>query len=83
MPSLTISYATRLNAEQAMQRGRFFKEKQMQMTWVTANGATIAAKPVETTVVSDSSQEQQTMVVEAASVDDDDEEQEESRSWRR
>lgn len=67
-----------------MQRGRFFKEKQMQMTWVTANGTTIVAKPVEPAVVSSnvSSQDDQTMV-QAAGVDDDEEEQEESRSWRR
>lgn len=33
MPSLTISYATRLNAEQAMQRGRLYQEKRLQVTW--------------------------------------------------
>lgn len=64
-----------------MQRGRMFKEKQMQMTWVTANGASIAAKPVEP-VVSNVAEDQQPMV-QSTGVDDDEEEQEESRSWRR
>lgn len=64
-----------------MQRGRIFKEKPMQMTWVTANGAAIAAKPVEP-VVSNVSEDQQPMV-QSTGVDDDDEEQEEERSWRR
>lgn len=30
-PALRISYATRLNAEQAMLRGRRFKDKQLQV----------------------------------------------------
>lgn len=31
-PSLKITYATRLNAEQAMLRGRRFKDKQLQVS---------------------------------------------------
>lgn len=33
IPSLVISFAVRVHAEQAMQRGRVFKERPLQMNW--------------------------------------------------
>ncbi|XP_055382785.1 zinc finger protein swm [Condylostylus longicornis] len=36
IPSLKITYATRLTAEQAAIRGRMFKDKQLQIVWVVA-----------------------------------------------
>lgn len=83
MPSLTISYATRLNAEQAMQRGRLFKEKPLQITWVTPNGATVKPAPVETVTSTAMEESATTPTVPTPAVDDDEEEQEEERSWRR
>uniref|UniRef100_A0A336MGH7 CSON012044 protein n=1 Tax=Culicoides sonorensis TaxID=179676 RepID=A0A336MGH7_CULSO len=83
VPSLTISYATRLNAEQAMQRGRIFKEKPLHLSWVTATtAAPITAKPVES-VSSGVSDDQQPSLTQSTGVDDDEEEIEEERSWRR
>ncbi|XP_063707031.1 zinc finger protein swm isoform X2 [Culicoides brevitarsis] len=88
VPSLTISYATRLNAEQAMQRGRFFKEKQMQLSWVTTNGALSTKQQAAVVAASEPNnvveqqQEQQVMVT-SVGIDDDEDEQEEERSWRR
>uniref|UniRef100_A0A6B2EFQ0 Putative rna-binding protein 26-like isoform x4 n=1 Tax=Phlebotomus kandelakii TaxID=1109342 RepID=A0A6B2EFQ0_9DIPT len=85
IPLLTISFATRLHAEQAMVRGRVFKEKPLQVTWspkktdldthkvdaIGANVDTIESSDMDT--------------VELRIEDEEEEEDAESedRSWRR
>lgn len=85
VPSLTISFATRLNAEQALQRGRNFKEKLLNISWVNQNGAlpTTEAK-TPSAAEPDLDQEKSTTAAPMLGVVDDEEEQEdEERSWRR
>lgn len=45
-PQLILSYATRINAEQAVLRGKIFKEKRLQIAW-----APVVQTPSSTAIV--------------------------------
>ncbi|KNC31335.1 hypothetical protein FF38_12990 [Lucilia cuprina] len=55
-PQLILSYATRINAEQAVLRGKTFKDKRLQIAWApvvqTPTAATTAASGNKTTTPS-------------------------------
>lgn len=74
MPYLIISYATRLNAEQAMQRGATFKEKPLRLMWVTPK-----EEPARAEASTAEEEKPNTMVT----VEDEEEADQEERSWRR
>lgn len=76
MPYLIISYATRLNAEQAMQRGATFKEKPLRMTWITPKEEPIIKAEASTA-------ENEKDIQMSTPPEDEEETEEEERSWRR
>lgn len=75
VPYLIISYATRLNAEQAMQRGANCKEKPLRMMWITPKDEPMGKAEPST------AEEDKINIVQTA--DDDEAEEHEDRSWRR
>ncbi|XP_036342494.1 zinc finger protein swm-like [Rhagoletis pomonella] len=42
IPQLILSYATRINAEQAVMRGKLFKDKRLQISWAPVVSSTAA-----------------------------------------
>ncbi|GAB0090657.1 swm [Sergentomyia squamirostris] len=87
-PLLTISFATRLHAEQAMARGRIFKEKPLQISWSPRKGEMDGQKEEAVALASDVLGNHRTSSEMAVDVRIEDEEEEEDaesedRSWRR
>lgn len=79
-PQLTISYATRLNAEQAVLRGRVFKEKRLQIAWAPTQNK------VDNTASDSTTNKMSTESVPDNRLEDEEEEEDaesEDRSWRR
>lgn len=89
IPQLTISYATRANAEQAALRGKLFKDKRLTISWapaqnpsppqkmVTDNNNTSVEKPIE---------KMESDILPELRLEDEEEEEDgetEHRSWRR
>lgn len=81
VPLLVISYATRLNAEQAILRGRTFKDKQLQISWAVPN--TMQPKKLDDTNGNNSDILSSEDGPQSRIEDEEEEEESEDRSWRR
>lgn len=75
VPYLIISFATRLNAEQAMQKGATFKEKLLHLTWITSKESNDEHPNISLT-----DNKNVNIVLQT---EDEDELEKEDRSWRR
>lgn len=91
IPQLMLSYATRLNAEQAVLRGKLFKDKRLQISWapVVQPASSAPALPVKE-IKGDDSQPINASDIEVSDTlpelrleDEEEEEESENRSWRR
>uniref|UniRef100_A0A1L8DFL6 Putative rna-binding protein 27 isoform x2 n=1 Tax=Nyssomyia neivai TaxID=330878 RepID=A0A1L8DFL6_9DIPT len=87
IPILTISFATRLNAEQALIRGRVFKEKPLQINWSPKKVELDTQKSVAGAPNADAMESTDIMETAELRIEDEEEEEEdaesEDRSWRR
>lgn len=94
IPQLILTYATRLNAEHAILRGKLFKDKRLQISWAPATQAapppttcSVPAKPQETKgedTQTNSSDIDTTDTLPELRLEDEEEDEEcEDRSWRR
>ncbi|XP_031634192.1 zinc finger protein swm [Contarinia nasturtii] len=80
-PYLKLTYATRLNAEQAMLRGRRFNDKQLQMSWFVQNAEPPKIATEEELL--DDTVNDDNLTSEVRLEDEEDDEEAEDRSWRR
>ncbi|KAH8245206.1 hypothetical protein KR032_006457, partial [Drosophila birchii] len=99
IPQLILSYATRINAEQAVLRGKMYKDKLLQISWapvVTPTApAPMAAPAIEKSLAPDNPKQLIQSVSESESLlgsdtlpelrleDEEEDEESEDRSWRR
>lgn len=82
VPLLVIAFTTRINAEQAILRGRTFKDKSLQISWATPN--TVPPKKNDETISENVENITPEEAPEIRHEDEEDEEETESenRSWR-
>ncbi|KAH8282467.1 hypothetical protein KR054_007817 [Drosophila jambulina] len=99
IPQLILSYATRINAEQAVLRGKMYKDKLLQISWAPVVTPTTPAPMAAPAVEKSSAPENPKQLIQSVSEsesllgsdtlpelrleDEEEDEESEDRSWRR